>query len=370
MIADRVNMIQKSGIRNMIEFARTIDNPINFSIGEPYTDIDIKYKNIAINEIKKGNNHYSETIGKYDLRKSICGKYKKKGINVEINNIMVTLGASGALSLALMSLLNTGDEVIIPDPYYNEYLYLPIICGGVVRKVSTYPDFEYSADRIKNYISKKTKVIIINNPANPTGKVIKKDQLIEIVELARKYGLYIISDEIYEDFIYENEMLYNIRNLYDRVIVISGLSKSFSMTGWRLGYLIASEDIVEAAVKMQQYLYICAPTPFQVAGAEAIADGPSSKLITEYKRKRDYVVKALQSRLEFVIPEGTFYIFPKLHKGNASDFCYSLARSQKVITVPGSAFSEYDTNFRISFSLNDEKLEEGCARVCKFLDNW
>jgi aspartate aminotransferase/aminotransferase len=266
--------------------------------------------------------------------------------------------------LAILATIDPGDEAIFLDPYFVMYKHLLTMAGGKSVIVDSYPDFRFHADRVEKAITPKTKLLILNSPSNPTGVVMSEAEIRAAVDVAKKHNLLILSDEIYEPFLYDidrksNNQLYSPAALYENVVILRGFSKSHAMTGWRLGYAAGPDEVIANMTKLQQYTFVCAPSPLQYAALKAL-DVPMDKPVADYRKKRDIVFNELSKKFELVRPEGAFYIFPKAPSGmTATDFV-TKAIDQNVLIIPGNVFSERDTHFRISYATTDEKLKQGC----------
>lgn len=364
MIADRMKLIDSSGIRKVFDLAAKIDNPINMSIGQPDFDIPDEIKKEAIKAIEGGFNRYTQTAGIPELREELKKLlYKQKGKQLE--EVMITSGVSGGLMLALNVLINPGDEVIFPDPYFAMYKHLVNLLGGVCKYLDTYPDFVLDPVKLEKIITPKTKVLLLNSPNNPTGKVYTKEELVKVVAVAKKHNILIISDEIYDQFFYSGNFT-SPASLYDNVLLLGGYSKTYAMTGWRIGYAAGSAEIINEMIKLQQYTFVCAPSFAQVATLKAL-NYDMSAYIEAYRKKRDIVYNGLKNDFKVVKPEGAFYIFPQLPEGiDAAEFVEK-AIAKKVLVIPGNVFSEKNSGFRISFAAKDETLEKGVEILCKIL---
>ncbi len=355
MIADRMQGFEASGIRKVFDLAQKIKNPVNLSIGQPDFDIPEEVKQEAIKAIEGGFNRYTRTQGIPELGEKILRKARKeRGIKGE--SIMITSGVAGALTLAFMVLINPGDEVLIPDPYFVSFKHLVNFCGGKAKFVDTYPDFELTPERILPLISPRTKILIINSPSNPTGVVCNPQHLKEISDIAKKHNLIIISDEIYKKFVYDTEYQ-SIGKYHENTVTCNGFSKSYAMTGWRLGSAIGPANIIDEMMKLQQYTYICAPSFAQVAGVKAM-DINMDAYVEDYKKKRDFVCEGLRERYKLIKPDGAFYAFPQVPWGTDEEFVTEAIKHDLLI-IPGSVFSEKKTHFRISYAATFETLERG-----------
>ncbi|NPV37928.1 MAG: aminotransferase class I/II-fold pyridoxal phosphate-dependent enzyme [Brevinematales bacterium] len=357
MISNRSKRLDSSGIRKVFELAAKIENPVNFSIGQPDFDVPEEAKEAAIEAIRKGFNRYTLTQGIDELRHAVLEEVKRsRGKQYEISEVMITSGVSGGLMLALLSLLDPGDEVIVFDPYFVMYKHLVHLLDGKAVILSTYPDFRLPVGEVEKAITSRTKAIILNSPANPTGYVYPEEDIRAIVEVAKRHDILLISDEIYDGFVYDGKLSSPV-GLYDKVLLLGGFSKTYAMTGWRLGYAVGPADLIATMIKLQQYSFVCAPAPFQYAAVKAL-ELDMTPYFEAYRRKRDIIYEGLKDSFDIVKPGGAFYMFPGLKVGRASEFV-EMAIARKVLIIPGNVFSERDTHFRISFATKDEVLERG-----------
>ena len=359
IIADRTKLIDASGIRKVFALGASLEDPVNFSIGQPDFDVPEPLKEEAIKAIRAGQNSYSQTAGDETLRERIAESVSKQ-YGWENPAVLVVSGVSGGLLLAFMSLVNPGDEVIIPDPYFVMYKHLINILGGKCVFVDSYPDFELPVEKIAEAITDKTKMIILNSPCNPTGKVYSEEQVKAIAEIAAEKDILVMTDEIYEKFCYDGDCP-SIAKYYDKSLVLQGFSKSHAMTGWRLGYAAAHEslkDVIEQMTKIQQYTFVCAPPPFQQAALAAL-DYDVSDLVDAYRRKRDLLYDGLKDKFELLKPGGAFYAFIKAPGTAGATEFVEKAIKNNVLIIPGNVFSEKDTHFRISYATTDEKIQQG-----------
>ena len=357
-ISARAIGVDASGIRKVFDLAAKMKDPINLSIGLPDFDVPEPVKVSAIGAINAGHNRYTQTQGIAPLRERL-----RKDLSTEmgrdVGDVLITSGVSGGLLLAILALINPGDEAIFLDPYFVMYKHLITIAGGKSVIVDSYPDFRFHADRVEKAITPRTKVLILNSPSNPTGVVMTAAEVQSAVELAKKHDLLIISDEIYEPFLYDAQRgLPSLAKLYDRTILLRGFSKSHAMTGWRLGYAAGPAEIISQMTKLQQYTFVCPPTPLQHAALAAL-DVPMNDAVAAYRRKRDIICQGLEKKFQLVKPLGAIYVVPAAPNGStASDFV-TRAIENNVLIIPGNVFSERDTNFRISYATTDEKLRQG-----------
>ncbi len=355
LIAQRMAQMDSSGIRKIFDLAQSLRDPIDLSIGQPDFDVPHHVKDAAIDAIRNGFNRYTVTQGIPELHAAIRRfLHSCRGIDPE--SLLVTSGCSGAIVLSLMVLVDPGDEVLMPDPYFVMYKHLTALMGGVPRFIDTYPDFRLKREKIEPKITSKTKLIIINNPANPTGVQYTPAELKMLAEVAKSHKLVVVSDEVYHPFCYDAPHE-SFLKYYDRCVLCDGLSKSHAMTGWRLGYAAGPEDIISEMTKLQQYTFVCAPSFAQRAAVRAL-NTPGYGFQEEYRQKRDFVYEGLRGRFEVVKPAGAFYIFPQAPNGSGAKFV-ERAIKNGVLIIPGGVFSERDTHFRVSFAAPVERLKRG-----------
>ncbi len=355
MIATRMHGLDSSGIRKVFDLAQKMKNPVNLSIGQPDFDVTETIKKDAIDAINSGANRYTMTQGIPELREK-CLRHSQKMYGTLGDNIIITCGVSGGATLAFLVLVNPGDEILIPDPYFGMYKYLAKLCGGTPKFISTYPDFKLTAEHILAHITPRSKVLVINSPSNPTGAICNSGEIRDIVEVARKHDLIIISDEIYRDFTYD-EHFESVGKFYEKTLVLGGFSKSHAVTGWRTGYAIGPAEIINEMIKLQQYTFVCAPSFAQVAISKTI-DHEIDEHIRGYKRKRDLIYDNLKGLYNVTRPKGAFYIFPQAPWGTGQEFVTE-AIKRNLLIIPGWVFSEQDTHFRISYAASDEAIEKG-----------
>jgi aspartate aminotransferase/aminotransferase len=357
-LAKRTYSIDASGIRKVFALGASLKDPVNFSIGQPDFDVPEEIKAEAIRAIQAGENKYSQTTGDLDLLDKIRASLSED-LGWENPAAFVASGVSGALLLAFMALVDPGDEVIIPDPYFVMYKHLVNLLGGECVFVDSYPDFQLPVEKIADAVTDKTKLIILNSPCNPTGMVHTTQQVKDIARIAGKRDLIVLSDEIYEQFSYDGPNP-SIAKYYDKTLLLKGFSKAYAMAGWRLAYVAAHQcmqEVIDAMAKLQQYTFVCAPTPFQKAAACAM-DYDVSKFVDSYRTKRDLIYEGLKDHFEIVKPGGAFYTFVKAPNGSATQFVEK-AIANNVLVIPGNVFSEKDTHFRISHATSNEKINKG-----------
>ena len=364
MIASRMAKLDASGIRKVFDLAASMKNPIKLSIGQPDFDVPDPVKNAAIEAIRAGCNRYTVTQGIAELHDALRARIiaDKK---FDPDGLLITSGVSGALLLAFLVLVNRGDEVIIPDPYFVMYKHLVNLCDGVPVFADTYPDFHVTAERIRPHLTEKTKMILLNSPCNPTGALIPEGELTAIAALAKERDILVVSDEIYDCFAYEDEV-HSMGPLLTNCLVMGGFSKSHAMTGWRLGYVTGPMEIIQEMTKLQQFSFVCAPSFAQHAGLAAL-DTDTSAYSDTYRKKRDMIHAGLRDAgYEVEFPGGAFYIFPKVPWGTDHEFVAEAIRNELLI-IPGSVFSERGTHVRISYAATDDTIRRGLEVLRKLI---
>jgi aspartate aminotransferase/aminotransferase len=354
-LADRTRAIEVSGVRTIFELAKSLKDPVNLSIGQPHFDVPDPIKAAAHAAIDAGHNGYTLTQGIPELREKLLADVRRRFPGQD-RDVLITSGTSGGLLLALLATINPGEEVIITDPYFVSYPNLITLVAGQTVRVDTYPDFHLDPDRIKAAITPRTKAIMLATPGNPTGAVMDPQAQQAIVSLARQRGLLLISDEIYRAFTYDPPAT-SPGQFDENVLVIEGFGKTYGLTGWRLGWAHGPRSVIQEMAKLQQFTFVCAPSIVQWAGVTALDFDPSA-IVADYRRKRDRLVAGLRDRFEFTLPGGAFYLFPRAPWGTATEFVTAAIR-HNLLVIPGNAFSQQDTHFRISYAATDEALERG-----------
>ena len=353
-----MSKIDASGIRKVFALGAEMEDPVNFSIGQPDFDVPEAVKEAAIKAIREGENKYSQTAGDAELKEKIARQVESE-FGWAKPAVLVASGVSGGLLLAFMALINPGDEIITPDPYFVMYKHLVRMLGGKCVFVDSYPDFKLPVEKISQAITSKTKMIIVNSPCNPTGMVYSEGDIKALAEIAAKRDVLVLTDEIYEKFCYDGGCP-SRASYYKKSLLLRGFSKSYAMTGWRVAYAAVDESlsqIIEQMTKIQQYTFVCAPTPFQKAAIVAL-DYDMSEFVNEYRKKRDMIYEGLKDKFEMVKPGGAFYAFVKVPNGSATKFV-ERAIANNVLIIPGNVFSEKDTHFRISYATSNDKIQRG-----------
>jgi len=357
MISKRAKGFDSKEVRNIFAKAAEIKNSINLSLGEPDFDIPNQIKEEAITHIKSGFNKYTHASGVKDFRLELAKKIRAKNkIRVSPESIGVTPGVSGALLVTALILFESGDEVLLLDPYFPTFPELVKLSEATPVFISTYPDFSLPLDKIKRSISKRTKAVIINSPNNPTGAVYSEKDLRVLAEIAKDKGLIIISDEIYEDYIYVGKH-FSIGSVYENTVSLWGFSKTYAMTGWRLGYLTGPEIFMDRVHELLQYLYFSPPSIPQIAAIKALRLGPPKEEISKFKEKRAYILENLSDKFRIQSADGAFYIFIKPPRGAVDKFLGD-AIKKKLFMLPGKVFSRTNTHVRISYSVDLDTVKK------------
>jgi aspartate/methionine/tyrosine aminotransferase len=357
-LAERVKVIESSGIRRVFDLGATLKDPINFSIGQPDFPVAESVRAAAKQAIDDGWNRYTPTQGIEPLRRSVSQKLaSRNGVQVPVDDVLITSGSSGGIFLALACVLDPGDEIIIPDPYFVMYTQLAAFFGARASLVDTYPDFQLDPEKVARAVTSRTKAILLNSPNNPTGAVYSEESLRAVADLAAKHGLLVISDEVYESFVYDGAHHFSIGSIYPDTLTLNAFSKSHSLTGWRIGYAAGPHHLLEKMKELQQYSFVCAPSFAQVAVVGAMDIGLGDQL-ARYQHRRDLAFGGLRERFEVAKPQGAFYIMPKVAETDATAFADEAIR-RNVLTIPGGIFSSRQTHIRISYATSEEKIAAG-----------
>ena len=383
-ISKVASSIAPSMIRKLFNLAKTMEDVVDFTLGDPDVQPHINIKNAACKAIMEGKTRYSQNAGLLELRESISRRYKsREGLDYNpLSEVAVTVGAMEGLYLTFLALLNPGDEVIIPAPFYVNYKQMVEMCHGVpvVVNPSDKASLLVSAEDISNAITGKTKAIIINSPSNPSGRIFPVETLREISEVVLKNNLVVITDEVYKKLVYDGKECANIASFHgmkSNSVVINSLSKEFCMTGYRIGYILGPSDIVETVVKLQENVAACAPLPSQYAAIEAFDSNEdySSEMISTFASRRNTLCSALKGvkGVKVIEPDATFYAMIDvrgLGYESSEKFAYDLLNSVKVAVVPGVAYGEVCEGFvRIAFTLDEERIKEGAKRIVTFVNS-
>jgi aminotransferase len=378
-ISQRVQNVPPSGIRRFFDIAATMKDVISLGIGEPDFVTPARILDAGIESLRRGDTHYTSNSGTTELREALA-QYIKVLYGIEYDpetELLVTVGVSEALYLALTAILDPGDEVIVPEPCFVAYTAEVTFAGGVPVTVPTYmaDNFQVTPERIEAAITPRTKALLIGYPSNPTGAVMSREALNAIAQVAIKHDLLVISDEIYDRLVYgvEHTQFATLPGMRERTIVLSGFSKSHAMTGWRIGYSAAPAELTAAMRKVHQYTIMSAPTTAQVAALEAVlnAEADVESMRAEYDRRRQLIVSGFNSiGLQCFEPKGAFYAFPNISASgmDENEFAEKLLQEEYVAVVPGSAFGASGTGFvRASYATAYEKIEQALERMQRFM---
>lgn len=378
-LSKRVQEIKPSGIRKFFDIAQEMDDIISLSIGEPDFVTPWHIREAGISSLEQGKTHYTSNAGLIELRQAICG-YLERRFKLKYNEkqLIVTVGGSEAIDIAFRALVDAGDEVLIPEPSFVCYTPLTQMVGGVPIPIVTTAESEFrlTAEALKKAITPKTKLLVLPYPNNPTGAVMRREDLEEIAKVLRETNIFVLSDEIYAELTYgrgRHVSIAEIDGMYERTILVSGFSKAFSMTGWRLGYLAGPEALVSQMLKIHQYAIMSSPSTAQYAAVEAMNHGDDDVryMRNQYNERRKFILEGLRSLgLPCFEPFGAFYIFPDISSCNMSseEFCKALIYEQRLAVVPGNAFGESGEGFiRISYAYSKENIKEALRRLQLFL---
>ena len=380
LTSKRVEQLSPSGIRRFFDLLASMEEVISLGVGEPDFVTPWHIREAAIYSLEKGYTMYTSNLGMPELRQELS-RYLRDNYELGYNpdsELLITVGVSEGLDLAMRAIVNTGDEVIMPDPCYVSYSPCVILAGGTPIMVPTSEEnnFEISAADIEARVTSKTKAILIGNPANPTGAVIPKDKLLPIADIARRHKLLVICDEIYAKLIYgvEHTCLATLPEMKESTILLSGFSKAYAMTGWRIGYAAASAEVIASMTKIHQYTMMCAPIMVQVAAIEALKSGDASvaEMVEEYNQRRLIIVQGLNNiGLSCFEPRGAFYAFPSIKSTGmtSEEFAENLLIEEKVAVVPGTAFGQCGEWYvRCCYATSLADIEEALSRMKRFVD--
>lgn len=381
-ISKKVKSIQPSGIRKFFDVVSEMPDAISLGVGEPDFETPWNVRSAGIEAIEKGKTFYTSNSGLMQLREEIA-KYVDRKYDLKYDagkEILITVGGSEAIDIALRSILDEGDEVLIPMPAFVSYEPCTVMAGGVPVTINLKEENEFrlTEDELRAAITPKTKAIVLSFPNNPTGAIMERKDLDAIVPIIIENDIIVITDEIYAELTYSNEKHVSIASypgMKERTIYINGFSKAFAMTGWRLGYVCAPRDIIEQMTKIHQYAIMCSPTISQYAGVEAMrnTDEEVEMMRKTYNQRRRFLLSEFKRiGIDCFEPKGAFYVFPSIKKfGMTSDeFATRLLESHKLAVVPGSAFGECGEGFlRISYAYSIDNLKKGIARIEAFINS-
>jgi aminotransferase len=378
-VPDKIKNIKPSGIRKFFDVASEVKGAISLGVGEPDFQTPWHVREQGIYALERGKTHYTSNAGLITLREEICNYVKRKyNLSYEPKkNVLITIGGSEAIDMIIRSTITSDDEVIITKPCYVSYEPLVILQGGNVKEINLKSEnkFKLTKEELLSNITKKTKMIIMNYPNNPTGGIMTKADLEEIAPVLIEHDILVVSDEIYSELSYKDNhvSIASLPGMKDRTIVINGFSKAFAMTGWRLGYALGPEELISQMTKIHQFAIMCAPTVSQYAAVEALKYGDDDiKLMKEsYNQRRLFCLDKLKEiGIDCFEPEGAFYLFPSIKKFGLSseDFSMKLLNEEKLVVVPGTAFGDAGEGFiRISYAYSIESLTEAFKRLKRFI---
>ncbi len=380
-ISNVANTIEPSLIRSIFNLANSMDDVVDFTLGDPDVQPHQAIKDAACKAVQEGRTRYSQNAGLLELRETIHSYYlRKEGFDYHpVSEIIVTVGAMEGLYLAFLSMLNEGDEVIIPAPYYVNYVQMVQLCHGIPVVVDN-PDAEplsFNVEDVENVITSRTKAIVINTPSNPSGKIIPWNKIEKLAEIAKKHNLVVIADEVYKCLIYDGKpfrSIVSIDGMRERTVLVNSLSKEFCMTGYRLGYVLGPQEIIMAMTKLQENVAACAPLPSQYAGIEALSgrEDYSKNMVAIFTERRDVLFEGLKNlpKIKCFRPEATFYMMVDVSETSMTslEFAHSLLKMERVAVVPGIAYGKScDKYVRIAFTLDKSRIEEGVRRIQSFV---
>lgn len=379
LLSKRAKEMRASGIRRFFDIAAEMKDCISLGVGEPDFKTPWAVREAGITSLERGRTRYTSNIGLKELREEIC-LYLKRRMDLQYTpeQVMITVGGSEAIDLCIRALIEPGDEVIIPEPCYVSYQPITTLTGGVPVSIPLKAEngFRLTAEELKQAISPRTKLLILPFPSNPTGAVMRKEHLQEIVEVLRDTNIIVLSDEIYAELTYGEQphtSIASLEGMAERTVVINGFSKAYAMTGWRLGFACGPKPLIDVMVKIHQSCIMCSPTTAQYAAITALRDCDEQveEMRTQYNMRRRYLVKEFNRMgLTCFEPEGAFYVFPCIKSTGmtSEDFCHQLLFEKKVAVVPGTAFGDCGEGFvRVSYAYSVEHLQEATKRIDQFL---
>lgn len=378
-LSSTIVTIPPSGIRKFFDIVNEMEGAISLGVGEPDFDTPWHVRDAGIRSLEMGKTFYTSNAGLKELKVEICN-YMKRRMKVEYNyssEVMVTIGGSEAIDIALRAMLDPGDEVLIPQPSYVSYVPCTILAGGVpvVIELEAKDQFRLTREKLLEKITPKTKLLILPFPNNPTGAIMEKEDLEAVAEVVREKDLFIISDEIYAELTYgkKHVTIASLPGMRERTVLINGFSKAYAMTGWRIGYACAPEQILKQMLKIHQYAIMCAPTTSQYAAVEAIKNGDSDieEMKRSYNERRKYLLGEFRSLgMDCFEPYGAFYMFPCIKRFGmtSEEFATRLLREEKIAIVPGTAFGDCGEGYlRVSYAYSMEDLKRAIRRIRRFV---
>ena len=380
-ISKKIEGIQPSGIRKFFDVVSEMPDAISLGVGEPDFDTPYSVREEGIYALEKGRTFYTSNAGLKELREEIS-RYLMRKYSLDYdadNEIMVTVGGSEAIDIALRCMVDPGDEVLIPTPCYVSYLPCAVMADAVPKMIELKAEnqFKLTRQELIDSITDKTKILMLAFPNNPTGAIMTREELEELVPVIIEHDLYVISDEIYSELTYDNKhcSIASLPGMKERTVTINGFSKAFAMTGWRLGYACAPKEIMKQMIKLHQFAIMCAPTNSQFAAIEALrnCDDDVDRMVEAYNQRRRFLLNSFKEMgIDCFEPFGAFYVFPSIAKFGmtSEEFANRLLREQKLAVVPGTAFGECGEGFvRISYAYSIENLKQGMDRIRKFIES-
>ena len=371
--------MKPSGIRKYFDIVQNMEDAISLGVGEPDFDTPWHIRDEGIYSLEKGRTHYTSNAGLAELKHEICAYMQRtQAISYIPEEVFVTVGGSEAIDLCCRAMLNPGDEVLIPQPSYVSYEPCVRLCGAdpVIINLKEKDEFRLTPQDLRAAITERTKLLVLPFPNNPTGAIMRKEDLDPIAEIVREHDLYILSDEIYSELTYSGKhvSIISLPGMKERTVVVGGFSKAYAMTGWRLGYATGPKELIMQMLKIHQYCIMCAPTMSQYAGIEALKNGDEdvARMRTEFNHRRRYLLHEFEEMgLPCFTPYGAFYCFPNISKyGMTSDeFAMRLLNEERLALIPGTAFGDCGEGFlRLSYAYSIDNLKEAMNRLRRFIE--
>ena len=379
LLSETLKDIKPSGIRKFFDLLADMGDVTALTVGQPDFVTPWHIREAAIQSLERGQTYYTSNSGLPELRSEICNYMKRRfDLEYDRSQVLVTVGGSEAIDVAIRALTNPGDEIIIPMPSFVCYEPIVRMAGGVPIIINTKAEngFKLTPDELKSAITEKTKLLVLPYPNNPTGAILERDELLEIARVLENTNIAVLSDEIYAELTFgkRHVSIAGIDGMKDRVIIASGFSKAYAMTGWRLGYLVGPSAWISQMTKLHQYAIMCAPTASQFAAVEALKNGDEdiAEMLAEYNRRRIFICEGLRSiGLPTMMPEGAFYIYPYIggYGLSSEEFCERLLREEKCAIVPGTAFGECGEGYaRISYAYSVKHISEALEKIERFIN--
>lgn len=378
-LSKMITEMEPSGIRRFFDVASTMDNVISLGVGEPDFDTPWHIREEGIYSLEKGRTFYTSNAGLLPLRKEVCTYLKRRfALSYDSDEVIITVGGSEAIDIAFRTMLDPGDEVIVPEPCFVSYVPCITMAGGVPVRLALEEkdEFKLTKEKLLSAITDKTKMVVLPFPNNPTGAIMTHEELQIVADVIKEHDLFVLSDEIYSELSYQGDhvSIAAIPGMKERSVVINGFSKSYAMTGWRLGYAVGPKEIIKQMIKVHQYLIMSAPTTSQYAAIEALRNGDEdvAKMRESYDERRRFLVKELREMgMPCFEPMGAFYVFSNISRFGmtSEEFAKTLLEKEHVAVVPGSAFGTCGEGFlRISYAYSIEDLKKALVKIQNFID--